>query len=409
MVPIARCSRPSSKPIPLVRIFLAERGSATWLALIVVSAVSGPLATGQFGQKRFPVVVRIARMTFLWLLVVGIRQPWHLRSPAAQSQSGVVYDQSDRQRNRLLRDFQSALRVKSSKKNEFTALKAVTQLPVSGSSDGTRSPRLLLRTVNSPMTAPIRWCGRLPHRAATKPLNVVFVVMESFTGRLTGCLAECRRFRRSWTNSLQRVCFRTLLRDRRADDPGPGSGGVFVSATARRRGGEASAGPAKFRHFGECAARARLRDEFFYGGQGIFDHMLAFFIGNGFDRFIEEKDFAAPVYKSPWGVSDEDLFMRAEQEFRRLHVEGNPFFATILTVSLHSPWQYPAGRIMPLAADTKVPHGFELAELNNFLYADYCIGKFISDGAWFSLTSTTRCLCSLAITACTCAAVNSSR
>jgi hypothetical protein len=26
-----------------------------------------------------------------------------------------------------------------------------------------------------------------------------------------------------------------------------------------------------------------------------------------------------------------------------------------------------------------VPPGFELAELNNFLYADYCIGKFIRD------------------------------
>ena len=105
--------------------------------------------------------------------------------------------------------------------------------------------------------------------------------------------------------------------------------------------------------------------------------MLGFFLGNGFDRFIEEKDFPSPYYKSPWGVSDEDLFERADDEFRRYHEAGQPFFATLLTVSLHSPWQFPAGKIDPLAADTKVPPGFELNELNNFLYADYCIGKFI--------------------------------
>ena len=107
--------------------------------------------------------------------------------------------------------------------------------------------------------------------------------------------------------------------------------------------------------------------------------MRAFFVANGFDTFVEEKDFFDPGFKSPWGVSDEDLFHRADQEFRQLHAKGKSFFATLLTVSLHSPWQYPEGRITPLSPDTLVPPGYELAELNNFLYADYCIGKFIRD------------------------------
>ncbi len=138
--------------------------------------------------------------------------------------------------------------------------------------------------------------------------------------------------------------------------------------------------PQARQNFATLASVLRQRGyatSFLYGGQGIFDHMRAFFLGNGFDRFIEEKDFAAPRYKSPWGVSDEDLFERADGEFRRYHEAGQPFFATLLTVSLHSPWQYPAGKITPLGADTGVPPGFELNELNNFLYADYCIGQFI--------------------------------
>jgi phosphoglycerol transferase MdoB-like AlkP superfamily enzyme len=118
---------------------------------------------------------------------------------------------------------------------------------------------------------------------------------------------------------------------------------------------------------------------FLYGGQGIFDQMRAFFVANGFDAFIEEKDFTDSVFRGTWGVSDEDLFRRADQEFRRLDAQGRPFCATILTVSLHSPWEYPPDRIQPLTAQTQVPAGFELAELNNFLYADYAIGKFIRE------------------------------
>ena len=42
------------------------------------------------------------------------------------------------------------------------------------------------------------------------------------------------------------------------------------------------------------------------------------------------------------------------------------FFATILTVSLHSPWEYPSGRIKPLPRETLVPPGFEFEGLNIF-------------------------------------------
>jgi phosphoglycerol transferase MdoB-like AlkP superfamily enzyme len=55
------------------------------------------------------------------------------------------------------------------------------------------------------------------------------------------------------------------------------------------------------------------------------------------------------------------------------------FFAALLMDSLHSPWDYPGGRINPRPASTSVPAGFSLEELNNFLYADYAIGKFIRD------------------------------
>ena len=116
---------------------------------------------------------------------------------------------------------------------------------------------------------------------------------------------------------------------------------------------------------------------FLYGGQGIFDRMRGFFLRNGYQRFIEEEDFDDFVFKGSWGVSDEDVYAAADREFREIHGRGRPFFATILTVSLHSPWEYPEGRIQPLPEDTPRPGGFDYEELNTFLYADYALGNFI--------------------------------
>jgi phosphoglycerol transferase MdoB-like AlkP superfamily enzyme len=53
--------------------------------------------------------------------------------------------------------------------------------------------------------------------------------------------------------------------------------------------------------------------------------------------------------------------------------------AVILTVSLHSPWEFPAGRFPPLPPDTAVPDGFERAELENFRYADWAVGELVRE------------------------------
>ncbi len=213
-----------------------------------------------------------------------------------------------------------------------------------------------------------------------KPLNVVVVVMESFTSRLVGTLGGSPGL----TPELDRLasegiifenCYATGERTIQALEAAVSSFPPLPGAGVVRR-------PQARQNFTTLASLLKERGYstlFFYGGQGIFDHMRAFFLGNGFDNFIEEKDFEDVVFRGAWGVSDEDLFRRADREFRELDSQGNPFFATILTVSLHSPWEYPKGRIDPLPADTSIPPGFKYEELNNFLYADYAVGQFIRE------------------------------
>jgi phosphoglycerol transferase MdoB-like AlkP superfamily enzyme len=107
---------------------------------------------------------------------------------------------------------------------------------------------------------------------------------------------------------------------------------------------------------------------FVYGGRGIFDGMRPFMNANGFNRFVEQKDFKNPVFTTAWGVSDEDIFHKGLEEFDQLHAQGKPFLSVILTVSNHKPYVYPAGRI------DLDPN--ERRRENAVKYADWALGNF---------------------------------
>ncbi len=107
---------------------------------------------------------------------------------------------------------------------------------------------------------------------------------------------------------------------------------------------------------------------FVYGGRGLFDNMRDFMLSNGFDRFVEQKDFEHPTFTTAWGVCDEDIFHKAIDELEVLHEQRKPFFATILSVSNHKPYTYPKGRI-------DLDPGQHNRE-NAVKYADWAIGDF---------------------------------
>lgn len=108
---------------------------------------------------------------------------------------------------------------------------------------------------------------------------------------------------------------------------------------------------------------------FYYGGESHFDNMRGFFLGNGFERIIDQDDYTHPAFTGSWGVSDEDLFARADAEFRALHARGQPFFGLVFTSSNHDPFEFPDGRIS-LYEQPKQTRS------NAAKYADYALGTF---------------------------------
>jgi len=109
---------------------------------------------------------------------------------------------------------------------------------------------------------------------------------------------------------------------------------------------------------------------FIYGGEARFDNMKNWFIGNGFDRVIEQKDFDNPTFVGTWGVSDGDLVVRANEEFKKLDAENQSFASLMFSQSSHSPYEYPDNKIEPY-------EGQKATLKSAIKYSDYAIGEFI--------------------------------
>jgi len=116
----------------------------------------------------------------------------------------------------------------------------------------------------------------------------------------------------------------------------------------------------------DLLGQAGYQCRFIYGGESHFDNMKAFFLGNGFNRIVDRRDFVDPVFVGTWGASDEDMFNQLD---RLLRESGDqPTFTLAFSVSNHSPWEYPAGRIKPAGAAATAE--------NTVRYADWALGQF---------------------------------
>lgn len=201
----------------------------------------------------------------------------------------------------------------------------------------------------------------------TRPKNLVIVLEESLGAEFVGALGGLPLTPRLDALAKQGIWFEQL----------------YATGTRSVRGLEAlvtgfTPTPAQSviklgrsqRNFFSIAALLRSQGyatSFIYGGEAQFDNMRRFFMNNGFESVIDENDYVNPVFHGSWGVADEDVFARADEEFSKPH--DRPFFTLLFTTSNHSPYEYPDGRIEPYDAE---PH-----TVNNAVqYADYALGAF---------------------------------
>lgn len=205
-----------------------------------------------------------------------------------------------------------------------------------------------------------------PRTPRERPLNLVMIVEESlgaqYVGNLGGagltpCLDELAKSAWNFTRA-----YATGTRSVRGLEAVVAGFPPTISDAALRLSGAQS----NFFTMAQALRQHGYRSHFIYGGEAHFDNMKSFFLGNGFDELHDLPTFKDPAFVGTWGASDEDMFNCLH---RLLETEGDePTFALAFSVSNHSPWEYPAGRI---ATD-----GNPATVENTVRYADWSIGQF---------------------------------
>ena len=117
--------------------------------------------------------------------------------------------------------------------------------------------------------------------------------------------------------------------------------------------------------------RLGYKTSFIYGGESHFDNMRSYFLNNGVEEIIEQKDYKDPEFVASWGVSDEDLFKKANEKFVKLSNNNQPFCSVVFSSSFHDPFDIPQGKVNIDGVKTDDPRRLTAAK-----YADYALGKF---------------------------------
>jgi phosphoglycerol transferase MdoB-like AlkP superfamily enzyme len=264
--------------------------------------------------------------------------------------------------------------------SSYTALYAAYEMrlePEGGSSYGEMEEQDILDLVHKEMQIDAHdyiseELPTLHHQQATRrperPLNLVIILEESLGAEFVGSLGGL-----DLTPNLDRLAAEGLWFDN-----------LYATGTRSVRGIEAvvtgfTPTPARsivklgksqknFFTLGELLSQQGYQTSFIYGGEAQFDNMGRFFMNNGFQAVVDQDDYINPIFTGSWGVSDEDLFNRAHEEFSQ--AGDQPFFSLVFSSSNHSPFEFPDDRI-----DLK---NEEKNTVNNAVrYADYAIGEFI--------------------------------
>ncbi|MGB6104517.1 MAG: LTA synthase family protein [Pusillimonas sp.] len=199
-----------------------------------------------------------------------------------------------------------------------------------------------------------------------RPLNLVMIVQESlgaqYVGNLggTGLTPRLDELSESAWNFTR--AYATGTRSVRGLEAVAAGFPPTVSDAALRLPGAQS----NFFTMAQLLKQHGYRSRFIYGGEAHFDNMKSFFLGNGFDDLYDRPTFKNPAFVGTWGASDEDMFNKLHDLLAA--PPDQPTFTLAFSVSNHSPWEYPAGRI--------VPNGNPATVENTVRYADWAMGQF---------------------------------
>ena len=105
---------------------------------------------------------------------------------------------------------------------------------------------------------------------------------------------------------------------------------------------------------------------FYYGGDANYSNMKSYLMGTGFQNVTHQFDFDKKLQTGKWGVADGPVYDRLLADIKAFDPKKR-FMKMMMTGSSHEPFDVPDY------------HKMKQPELNAFSYADYHLGRFITE------------------------------
>jgi phosphoglycerol transferase MdoB-like AlkP superfamily enzyme len=198
--------------------------------------------------------------------------------------------------------------------------------------------------------------------------NVLFIVLESFSGYLIGPLGGDSLATPNFNRYIKEgVLFTNFYASgNRTDKAIPAILNGYPAQPAQSIIKE----PRKTQSLPSIVktlTASGYNSSFWYGGEINFANFNSFVIGSGFQEIVTKDNFNPADYNSKWGVHDHVLFNVLQDSMKKMK---EPFLKVVLTLSSHEPFDVPGE---PVFEGSDVYTKYR----NSVHYADEALGKYL--------------------------------
>ncbi len=216
--------------------------------------------------------------------------------------------------------------------------------------------------------------GKFPvyvHAKNGKPVNVVYVILESFSNKviepLGGMPSLCPNLN-AFCN--EGIVFKNLIATGSRSDRGISA--IMCAYPGLIKASAVLNFPEKLKSmdfFPQYFKTHGYDLSFYYGGDVNFYNTRMLLMLSGMNRIVSKEDYPIAQHEQKWGVPDEVLYNRMYEDLMK---NQQPFLSMVYNISSHEPYDVPAryNRIKGLSSTDKY--------CNSVAYADSCLGDFIN-------------------------------
>jgi phosphoglycerol transferase MdoB-like AlkP superfamily enzyme len=210
---------------------------------------------------------------------------------------------------------------------------------------------------------------KIPSILPVKKPNIIFIIMESFTAKLVGCLGG----EPGVTPNLDKIASEGLLFTNiyAAGDRSEKGQVAVLSGYPNQAITSIIKTPnktAKLPAITKSLEDAGYHTSYTYGGELEFANIKSYLVNVGFEDLVSKYSFSPSQRITSWGVHDDIVLSRF---YENLQKETSPFFATLFTISSHEPYD------VPMAPRFKGNDETTLFK-NSAAFTDSCLGVFIN-------------------------------